>query len=136
MLQDGWLRTGDLGVVDDEGYVTILDRKKNIIIRGGENIACLDVEGALHRLPEVLEACAFSVPDPRLGEAVGAAVQLRAGAALDRDQMAAALSDHLAPFKIPQHLWTQHTPLLRGTTDKIDRRGLRAACLKTMEETP
>ena len=81
-VQDGWLRTGDLGVLDDEGFVTILDRKKNIIIRGGENIACLDVEGALHRHPDVLEAVAFSVPDARLGEAVGAAVQLRDGASL------------------------------------------------------
>ncbi|MEP1765147.1 MAG: AMP-binding protein [Sulfitobacter sp.] len=128
-LQNGWLRTGDLAVMDAEGYVTILDRKKNIIIRGGENIACLDVEGALHRLPQVLEACAFSVPDDRLGEVVGACVQLRDGAALCQRDMAAALADHIAPFKSPQYLWTQKTPLLRGATDKIDRRALRTACL-------
>lgn len=129
-MQDGWLRTGDLAVMDAEGYVTILDRKKNIIIRGGENIACLDVEGALHRLPDVVEACAFSVPDARLGEVVGACVQLREGAALTQPDMARALEGHLAGFKTPQHLWTQHAPLLRGATDKIDRRGLRAACLE------
>lgn len=133
VLQEGWLRTGDLGVLDAEGYVTILDRKKNIIIRGGENIACLDVEGALHKLPQVLEACAFSVPDARLGEAVGAAVQLRPGASLSQAEMAEALKAHLAPFKIPQHLWTQEAPLMRGATDKIDRRGLRTACLERME---
>jgi len=129
-LQDGWLRTGDLAVMDDEGFITILDRKKNIIIRGGENIACLDVEGALHRLPEVLEACAFSVPDERLGEVVGACVQLREGATLCQSDMAAALTAHIAPFKTPQYLWTQNAPLTRGATDKIDRRALRAACLE------
>ncbi|WP_299032079.1 AMP-binding protein [uncultured Sulfitobacter sp.] len=128
-MQDGWLRTGDLAVMDAEGYVTILDRKKNIIIRGGENIACLDVEGALHRLPDVIEACAFSVPDARLGEVVGACVQLHEGATLDLEQMTRALKGHLASFKMPQHLWTQSEPLMRGATDKLDRRGLRAACL-------
>jgi long-chain acyl-CoA synthetase len=128
-LKDGWLRTGDLAVMDAEGYVTILDRKKNIIIRGGENIACLDVEGALHRLPQIVEACAFSVPDDRLGETVGACVQLREGTTLTREEMALALAEHLAKFKTPQHLWTQSGPLMRGATDKIDRRGLRAACL-------
>lgn len=128
-VQDGWLRTGDLGVLDDEGYVTILDRKKNIIIRGGENIACLDVEGALHRHADVLEAAAFSVPDDRLGEAVGASVQLREGATITCDEMAAFLEGHLAKFKIPVHLWCQHEVLTRGATDKIDRRAIRAACL-------
>ncbi|QUJ78294.1 acyl--CoA ligase [Sulfitobacter albidus] len=130
VLQDGWLRTGDLAVMDAEGYVTILDRKKNIIIRGGENIACLDVEGALHRLPQVMEACAFSVPDDRLGEVVGAAVQLRAGTSLSVDEMAQALDGQIAKFKLPVQLWTQDTPLMRGATDKIDRRGLQAACLQ------
>ena len=130
---DGWLRTGDLGTLDDEGFVTILDRKKNIIIRGGENIACLDVEGALHRHPDVLEAAAFSVPHDRLGETVGAAVQLRDGATLTLEQMTAFLNGHLAKFKIPAHLWTQGDPLLRGATDKIDRRAIRAACLAKQE---
>jgi long-chain acyl-CoA synthetase len=128
-LQDGWLRTGDLAVMDAEGYVTILDRKKNIIIRGGENIACLDVEGALHRHPDVLEAAAFSVPDDRLGEAVGAAIQLKEGVTLSQKDMAGFLDEHLASFKIPVHLWVQHVVLTRGATDKIDRRAIRAACL-------
>lgn len=128
-MQDGWLRTGDLAVMDAEGYVTILDRKKNIIIRGGENIACLDVEGALHRLPDVVEACVFSVPDERLGEVVGACIQLREGTKLSQADMATAMAGHIASFKTPQHLWTQTAPLMRGATDKIDRRGLRTACL-------
>lgn len=132
-LQDGWLRTGDLGVLDADGYVTILDRKKNIIIRGGENIACLDVEGALHRHPDVLEAAAFSVPDARLGEAVGAAVQLKNGAATTQAEMAKFLEAHIAKFKIPAHLWMQHTALIRGATDKIDRRAICAVCLENEE---
>ncbi len=132
-VQDGWLRTGDLGVLDDDGYVTILDRKKNIIIRGGENIACLDVEGALHRHPDVLEAAAFSVPDDRLGEIVGAAVQLRQGTTMTRDQMATFLEQHTAKFKIPVHLWVQYNVLTRGATDKIDRRAIRTACLDNQE---
>lgn len=130
-LKDGWLRTGDLAVMDAEGYVTILDRKKNIIIRGGENIACLDVEGALHKLPDVIEACAFAVPDARLGEVVGACVQVRSGATMTQKELAHALEGHIANFKIPQHLWIQTEPLMRGATDKIDRRGLRSACLET-----
>ena len=131
-LQDGWLRTGDLAVMDEEGFITILDRKKNIIIRGGENIACLDVEGALHRLPDVIEACAFSVPDERLGEVVGACVELRHGATLSKDEMAAALEGHIAKFKTPEYLWTQHAPLMRGATDKLDRRGVRTVCLENL----
>jgi steroid-24-oyl-CoA synthetase len=132
-MQDGWLRTGDLGMIDAEGFVTIMDRKKNIIIRGGENIACLDVEGALHRHPDVLEAAAFSVPDDRLGEVVGAAVQLRAGAQITCEQMKTFLNGHLASFKTPVHLWAQHDLLTRGATDKIDRRAIRTACLNNQE---
>lgn len=129
ILKDGWLSTGDLGVIDDDGFVTILDRKKHIIIRGGENISCLEVEGALHRHPDVIEACAFSVPDERLGEVVGIAVQIRDGASLAHAEMADFLKDHLAKFKIPEKSWWQHEPLLRGATDKTDRRAIRAACL-------
>lgn len=129
VLKDGWLSTGDLGMIDEEGFVTILDRKKHIIIRGGENISCLEVEGALHRHPDVIEACAFPVPDERLGEIVGIAVQLRDGTSMSQTEMAGFLCDHLARFKIPEKLWCQYKPLLRGATDKTDRRAVRAACL-------
>lgn len=132
VLQGGWLSTGDLGMIDEDGFVTIVDRKKNIIIRGGENIACLDVEGALHRHPDIVEACAFSVPDDRLGELVGAGVQLRTGATLTREALSEFLGPHIAKFKIPEQVWFRSDPLPRGATDKIDRRGLRAACLKTL----
>lgn len=129
VLQDGWLFTGDLGSVDAEGVVTIVDRKKSIIIRAGENISCLEVEAALHRHPAVLEAGVFPVPDARLGEAVGAAVQLRPGETASADALCAFLREHIAGFKVPGHMWFRDTPLPRGATDKIDRRTLRAECL-------
>lgn len=133
VLRDGWLRTGDLGVIDEEGFITILDRKKNIIIRGGENIACLDVAGALHRHPDVIEACAFPIPDDRLGEIVGAGVQLRAGSVVTQAEIQEFLKEHIAGFKIPEHIWFRYTPLPRGATDKLDQRALRAECLKLLE---
>ena len=135
-LRDGWLHTGDLGMIDAEGYVTILDRKKNIIIRGGENISCLDVEGALHRHPDVVEACAFSVPDDRLGEVVGAAVHLRPGASPTEEEMRAFLAQHIAAFKIPERYWWRHDALPRAATDKTDRRALRRDCLAAAGMTP
>ncbi|MFT7390481.1 MAG: long-chain acyl-CoA synthetase [Paracoccaceae bacterium] len=128
-LQDGWLRTGDLATLDADGYVTIVDRRKSIIIRGGENISCLDVEGALHRHPDVVEAGVFPVPDTRLGEIVGAAVLLRPGAEATSADLRAFLAEHIARFKIPERIWLRESALPRGATAKIDRRALRAECL-------
>ncbi len=133
-MQDGWLRTGDLGRIDDDGFVTIVDRKKNIIIRGGENIACLDVEGALHRHPAVAEACAFALPHARLGEVVGAAVQLRSGQTVTQEALQAFLAEHVAHFKVPERIWIQPEPLPRGATDKIDRRALCATCVPDWDD--
>lgn len=126
-MKGGWLHTGDLAKVDAEGFVTIVDRKKNIIIRGGENISCLEVEGALHRHEAVLEACVFAIPDERMGEAVAAAIS--AIAPVTPEVLSAFLSEVIAPFKHPVRYWFQDEPLLRGATDKIDRRAIRAACL-------
>ncbi|MEM8578416.1 MAG: class I adenylate-forming enzyme family protein [Pseudomonadota bacterium] len=134
VLKDGWLSTGDLGFVDADGLVTIVDRAKNIIIRGGENIACLDVEAALHRHPDVAEACAFSVPHARLGEVVGAGICVKSGAHLTEDALKSFLDGQIAHFKIPAHMWFQTEPLPRGATDKLDRRGLRDACLKDFHD--
>ncbi|MEM7523402.1 MAG: AMP-binding protein [Pseudomonadota bacterium] len=129
-LRDGWVHTGDLGWLDDDGYLTIVDRKKNIIIRGGENISGLEVEGAIHRHPAVQEAAVIPVPDARLGELVGAQIMLKPGAALSDDELIAFLSDKLARFKLPERIWWTTEPLTRGATDKIDRRAIRAACIE------
>lgn len=133
VLQNGWLRTGDLGKIDEDDIVTILDRKKNIVIRGGENIACLDVEGALHRHPAISESCAFSVPDDRLGEVVGAGVQIRKDMQATQEDIKAFLAQEISHFKIPEYIWIQTDPLPRGPTDKLDRRILRTACLETLK---
>ncbi|SLN40264.1 Long-chain-fatty-acid--CoA ligase [Falsiruegeria litorea R37] len=133
-MQDGWFKTGDLGFIDDDGIITIVDRKKNIIIRGGENIACLDVEDALHQHPAILEACAFAIPHARLGEVVGAAVQTRPGMTLNHAELSNFLRDRIARFKTPEHLWVQTTPLPRGATDKIDRRALRKTCMANLSK--
>ena len=135
-LQGGWLRTGDLATVDATGLVTIVDRAKSIIIRGGENISCLDVEGALHRHPAVMEAGVFPVPDARLGETVGAGVRLREGAAVTAGELCDFLAERIARFKIPERIWLLGSdPLPRGSTDKIDRRVLRDRCLAEPERS-
>ena len=126
-IRNGWFLTGDLGRIDDEGYVQIVDRKKNIIIRGGENISCLEVEGALHRHPAVAEAVAFSAPDDRMGEVVAAAIWFRESVA--PADLIASLDTRLATFKHPVRLWSLDAPLPRGATDKIDRRAIQEACL-------
>lgn len=134
VFQDGWLRSGDLGMIDKDGFVTIVDRKKNIIIRGGENIACLDVEGAIHHHPAVAEVCAFSVPDERLGEIVGALIQLKSEMTLTTEDLLTFLKGQIAHFKIPQHIWFQSNPLPRVATDKIDRRTVRINCLASRNQ--
>lgn len=129
-LRDGWLSTGDLVRVDETGRVYIVDRKKCIVLRGGENISCLEVENALHDHAHIAEACVFSVPDDRLGETVGAAIHAPSAAGrLGVEAITAFLRPHLAPFKMPERIWLLPGPLPRGATDKIDRTAIRAACL-------
>lgn len=128
-LRDGWLYTGDLARMNDDGMVFIVDRKKTLIIRGGENIACLEVEGALHQHPDVLEACVFPLPDERLGETVAAAVTLTDDSSLTETELQQFVGTLLAPYKVPQQIWFWPEPLPRGGTDKINRRALRELCL-------
>ena len=101
-FEDGWLKTGDMAVVDAEGYVTIVDRKKDIILSGGENIYSTEVENALYLHPGVLEAAVFGVPDATWGEAVRAAVVLRPGAQDSEAEILAFLKENLAGFKVPR----------------------------------
>ncbi|MGB0261906.1 MAG: AMP-binding enzyme, partial [Henriciella sp.] len=108
---------------------TIVDRKKDMIIRGGENISCLEIDAALHLHPAVSEAAVFSIPDARLGEVVGAGVLLKAGSQLDEAELQAFLKQNLASFKVPERIWFFDEPLPRGGTEKTDRRALRAMCL-------
>jgi long-chain acyl-CoA synthetase len=126
-FEDGWLKTGDIAYLDEDGYLYIVDRLKDLVIRGGENIGCGEVEAALLEHPNVLEACVYGVPDERLGEEVGATVY--ADADLDADALRAFLGDRLAAFKIPRYIRIVREQLDRGATGKIDKRRLRAVAL-------
>ncbi len=122
-----WFRTGDVALFDDEGFVYIVDRIKDLIIRGGENIGCGQVEAALLLHPEVMEAAVYAVPDERLGEEVGATVY--ASAALDIDALREFLAGHLARFELPRHIVLAHEPLPRTPSGKILKRQIRDAAL-------
>jgi len=123
---DGWFHTGDVAYLDEDGFLYIVDRIKEIIIRGGENISCIEVEGGIYGHPDVEEAAVFGLPDERLGEIVGAAVVLRPGCSMSEMTMKEYLSDHLAAFKIPAHIWFTDEKLPRIASGKIFKRELKA----------
>ena len=123
---DGYFRTGDIGYLDEDGYLFIVDRKKDIIIRGGENISCQEVEAALYEHPAVAEAAVFGLADERFGEVPGAVVVPQDGETLTPDDLTAFLHQHIAAFKIPQRIWISEAPLPRLGTEKIDKVSLKA----------
>ncbi len=131
-LEDGWLRTGDIGMMDEEGFLYIKDRAKDMVIRGGENIACQEVEDALYEHPKVFEAAVFGLPEERLGEQVAAVVMVRPGQSLTEEELRDFLKPKLAAFKIPARIWIQSEPLPRGATDKIYKKGLREQKIKAL----
>ncbi len=124
-MVDGWFRTGDVAEIDDHGWVHICDRIKDVVIRGGENIHCSEVEATIYELDEVAEAAVFGVPDERLGEEVAAAVVLVPGAVLDAAGLAAHLEGRLARFKHPRHVTFLDEPLPRNANGKFLKRELR-----------
>jgi long-chain acyl-CoA synthetase len=130
----GWLHSGDLGRLDGEGFLYIVDRAKDMVIRGGENISSIEVEAALFEHPAVLEAAVFPVPHPALGEEVGAVVRLRPGARVSIEELRAHTAGLLAPFKVPAHIWLTDQPFPRGATGKMQKRELKAAY--TSSRTP
>ena len=122
---DGYLRTGDIGYQDEDGYLFIVDRKKDIIIRGGENISAAEVEAALYSCPDVAEAAVFGIPSERLGEVPIAVLHLREGNEADEAALRALLASRLAAFKIPETFHFSESPLPRLGTGKIDRVALK-----------
>jgi long-chain acyl-CoA synthetase len=124
-IVDGWLRTGDIGRIDDEGFVFVEDRAKDMILRGGENVYGAEVEASIYTHPAVHEAAVFGVPHDRLGEEVAAAIMVRAGQTLTEQDLRHHLSTHLAPFKVPSVVVFTDEPLPRGATGKILKRELR-----------
>ena len=122
---DGYFRTGDIGYLDEDGYLFIVDRKKDIIIRGGENISCPEVEAAAYEHDAVAELSVFGIADDRYGEVPGLVYFTKEGSELSPDELKSFLQAKLAPFKVPVHFWRVHEPLPRLGTQKIDRVTLR-----------
>lgn len=128
-VDDGWFRSGDLARVDEEGFVYIVDRAKDLVIRGGENISSVEVEAALFEHEAVTDAAVVGVPHPVLGEEVGAVVHLQPGASADEDELRRHVADRLAAFKVPTHIWFSDEPLPRNPAGKILKRDLKAKLL-------
>jgi acyl-CoA synthetase (AMP-forming)/AMP-acid ligase II len=122
---DGFFRTGDIGYLDEDGYLFIVDRKKDIIIRGGENISCPEVEAAAYEHESIAELSVFGIADDKYGEVPGIVYHTKDGIKLTEDELKAFLAPRLAPFKIPVHFWQVAEPLPRLGTQKIDRVALR-----------
>ncbi|PSL00034.1 acyl-CoA synthetase (AMP-forming)/AMP-acid ligase II [Murinocardiopsis flavida] len=122
---DGWLHTGDLGRLDDEGFLSIVDRAKDMIIRGGENVYCVEVEAAVHEHPAVVEVAVLGVPHEVLGEEVGAVVRIAPGGRLDGAGLRAFLEPRIAAFKIPAHVRIGTAELPRNPAGKLLKKRLR-----------
>jgi long-chain acyl-CoA synthetase len=126
MIVEGWLRTGDLGRIDDDGFLYIEDRLKDMILRAGENVYCAEVEAAIYEHPAVYEAAVIGLPDERLGEEVAAVVMLRDAMTLTYDELHAHLTSRLANFKIPTHVVFTHESLPRNAAGKFLKRDMPA----------
>ena len=120
-IPDGWFRTGDLATMDDEGYFTIVDRKKDMILRGGMNVYPREVEEVIYTHPDVVEVAVVGMPDELMGEQVGAAVALREGATTTPEDIIAYTKERIAAYKYPRTVWVVPT-LPKGPTGKILRR--------------
>lgn len=129
-FRDGWFYTGDIGHFDKDGFLYIVDRAKDIVIRGGENISCLEVEAVIYQHPAVLECAVFGLPDERLGEILAAVVVLKDGENVSVEDIQMFVARHLAKFKVPERIWLQYDPLPRTASEKIFKRQLRDERLK------
>lgn len=124
-IVDGWLHTGDVAYMDEDGFIYLVDRAKDMVLRGGENVYCAEVENALFHHDAVAECVVFAVPDDRLGEEVGAAVHLVPGASVDAEALRSHCREHIAAFKVPRYLWFLDEPLPRNANGKFLKRELR-----------
>jgi long-chain acyl-CoA synthetase len=129
-IVDGWLRSGDIGRIDEQGFVFVEDRAKDMVLRGGENVYCAEVEAAIYDHPDVHEAAVYGVPHPRLGEEVACALVPKRGRQITPDQLVEHLRPHLAVFKIPTVIDVLEAPLPRNASGKILKRDLRDQLLE------
>lgn len=126
---DGWLRTGDIGYVDDENFIYLVDRAKDIIIRGGENISAAEIENCLSEHPAVWEVAAFSLPDDALGEAVAVAITCKPGQQTDAGSVQQHVKERLAGFKVPSVVEFCSEPLPRNASGKLLKKEIRSRYL-------
>ncbi len=132
-LRDGWVCSGDIGHMDEEDFVFITDRAKDMVIRGGENIGCQEVEAVIYDHPAVSECAVFGVPHERLGEAIAAVVMVKPNTTLQPDDVRAHVAAHLARFKVPEHVWVRSNQLPRIASGKIYKRGLREEAIAALQ---
>ncbi|KAI9015350.1 hypothetical protein DFJ74DRAFT_679844 [Hyaloraphidium curvatum] len=131
---NGWYKTGDVGRVNENGFLFLLDRSKDMIIRGGENIFSLEIENALYKHPDVVEACVFGIPHPRLQEEPAAVVRLKPGSGETEASLQAFLRDRIAAFKVPAYIRTQLEPVVATASGKQLKRQLREEVAREREE--
>ena len=129
-ITDGWLHTGDVARIDKEGFIFVVDRVKDMVLRGGENIYCAEVESVVFHIDGVAECTVFGVEDDRLGEEVGLAVVLAPGSNLDAEAIRTQCAVRMAKFKIPRYIWLMTESLPRNASGKFLKRELRES-LKT-----
>ena len=129
-IQNGWLKTGDIGYLDDDGFLYLADRAKDMIIRGGENIYPVEIENELLEHPAIKEVAAFGLPHERLGEEVAVVVHLHSGKVLKEAELVQYLKERLASYKVPTKIFFSESELPRNATNKILKRELKAALIE------
>lgn len=129
VLRNGWYRTGDVVTMDEEGFLYVMDRKKDMVIRGGENVYCAEVEEAIARIPGVAECAVFGLPDRVMGEIVASVIVVQAGATLAAETVRERLAADLPPFKVPERIEVRSLPLPRNAAGKVVKRQLREAMM-------
>lgn len=128
-IVEGWLYTGDIGYLDEDDFLFLVDRAKDMVLRGGENVYCSEVETAIYNHAAIAEATVFSVPDERLGEEVGVAIYRQEGTDLEADELREFLKIHLSAYKIPRYIWFTPGPLPRNASGKFLKKDLQKTLL-------
>ena len=126
-IVDGWLETGDIAYIDEDGFIFLVDRLKDMVLRGGENVYCAEVENVIFSHEAVAECVVIAVPDERLGEEVGAAIYLKEGAIVDATALREHCKELLSVYKVPRYIWFVPQPLPRNANGKFVKREVQAA---------